>query len=70
MTSKKTILIVDDHPLVREGLQSILRPAAEYEVIGQAGKAREALHLVKSLQPDLVLLDLSLPDKSGLEICR
>ena len=49
MTSKKTILIVDDHPLVREGLQSILRPAAEYEVIGQAGKAREALHLVKSL---------------------
>ena len=70
MTSKKTILIVDDHPLVREGLQSILRHATEYEVIGQAGKAREALHLVKSLQPDLVLLDLSLPDKSGLEICR
>ena len=70
MASKKTILIVDDHPLVREGLKSILRPAAEYEVIGQAGKARDALHLVKSLQPDLVLLDLSLPDKSGLEICR
>jgi len=67
---KKTILIVDDHPLVREGLQSILRHATEYEVIGQAGKAREALHLVKSLQPDLVLLDLSLPDKSGLELCR
>jgi len=70
MAPKKTILIVDDHPLVREGLKSILRPAAEYEVIGQAGKARDALHLVKSLQPDLVLLDLSLPDKSGLEICR
>lgn len=70
MASKKTILIVDDHPLVREGLKSILRPAAEYEVIGQAGKARDALHLVKSLKPDLVLLDLSLPDKSGLEICR
>jgi DNA-binding NarL/FixJ family response regulator len=67
---KKTILIVDDHPLVREGLKSILKPATEYEVIGQAGRAREALHLVKSLQPDLVLLDLSLPDKSGLEICR
>jgi DNA-binding NarL/FixJ family response regulator len=70
MTSKKTILIVDDHPLVREGLKSILRPDAKYEVIGQAGRARDALHLVKSLQPDLVLLDLSLPDKSGLEICR
>ena len=70
MAPKKTILIVDDHPLVREGLKSILRPAAEYEVIGQAGRARDALHLVKNLQPDLVLLDLSLPDKSGLEICR
>jgi DNA-binding NarL/FixJ family response regulator len=68
MAPKKTILIVDDHPLVREGLKSILRPAAEYEVIGQAGRARDALHLVKSLKPDLVLLDLSLPDKSGLEI--
>ena len=63
-------MIVDDHPLVREGLKSILKPATEYEVIGQAGRAREALRLVKSLQPDLVLLDLSLPDKSGLEICR
>ncbi len=70
MASKKTILIVDDHPLVREGLKSILRSAAEYEVIGQAARARDALHLVKSLKPDLVLLDLSLPDKSGLEICR
>jgi DNA-binding NarL/FixJ family response regulator len=67
---KKTILIVDDHPLVREGLKSILRPATEYEVIGQAGRARDALNLIKSHQPDLVLLDLSLPDKSGLEICR
>ena len=70
MAPKKTILIVDDHPLVREGLKSILKPATEYEVIGQAGRAREALDLVKSLQPDLVLLDLSLPDRSGLEICR
>jgi len=67
---KKTILIVDDHPLVREGLKSILKHATEYEVVGQAGRARDALHLVKSLKPDLVLLDLSLPDKSGLEICR
>jgi DNA-binding NarL/FixJ family response regulator len=67
---KKAILIVDDHPLVREGLKSILKPATEYEVVGQAGNAREALHLVKSLRPNLVLLDLSLPDKSGLEICR
>ena len=70
MAPKKTILIVDDHPLVREGLKSILKPAPEYEVVGQAGKARDAIQMIKKLKPDLVLLDLSLPDKSGLELCR
>jgi DNA-binding NarL/FixJ family response regulator len=70
VTPKKTILIVDDHPLVREGLESILKTAAEYEVVGQAGNAHDAIQMVKNLKPDLVLLDLGLPDKSGLEICR
>ncbi len=68
MPSKKTILIVDDHPLVREGLNSILKPAAGYEVVGQAANARDAISMVKSHGPDLVLLDLSLPDKSGLDL--
>ena len=68
MPSKKTILIVDDHPLVREGLISILKPAAGYEVVGQAANARDAISMVKRHGPDLVLLDLSLPDKSGLDL--
>jgi DNA-binding NarL/FixJ family response regulator len=68
VTPKKTILIVDDHPLVREGLQSILKPATQYEVVGQAGNARDAIQMVKNLKPDLVLLDLGLPDKSGIEL--
>jgi DNA-binding NarL/FixJ family response regulator len=67
---KKTIIIVDDHPLVREGLKSILKPATGYEVVGQAGNARDAIQMVKNLKPDLVLLDLGLPDKSGLELSR
>ena len=70
MASKKTILIVDDHPLVREGLNSILKPATQYEVVGQAGNARDGIQMVKDLKPDLVLLDLGLPDKSGLELSR
>ena len=68
--TKKTILIVDDHPLVREGLKSTLKPAVGYEVVGQAGNAREAIRIVKHLKPDLVLLDLALPDKSGIDLCR
>jgi len=70
MAPKKTILIVDDHPLVREGLISILKPAAGYEVVGQAGNARDAIRKVKNLKPDLALLDLALPDKSGIELSR
>ncbi len=70
MASKKTILIVDDHPLIREGLESILKPATKYEVVGQAGTARDGIRMIKDLKPDLVLLDLGLPDKSGLELSR
>ena len=70
MARQKTILIVDDHPLVREGLVTILRPVAGYEVVGQAENARSALKMVKELKPDLVLLDLTLPDKSGFELAR
>jgi DNA-binding NarL/FixJ family response regulator len=70
LAAKKTILIVDDHPLVREGLKSILKPAAGYEVVGQAGNARDTIPMVENLKPDLVLLDLVLPDKSGLELSR
>ena len=68
--AKKTILIVDDHPLVREGLKSTLKTAVGYEVVGQAGTAREAIRTVQQLKPDLVLLDLALPDKSGIDLCR
>jgi DNA-binding NarL/FixJ family response regulator len=49
-------------------LKSILKSASGYELVGQAGNARDAVQMVKSLKPDLVLLDLVLPDKSGLEL--
>jgi DNA-binding NarL/FixJ family response regulator len=67
---KIRVIIIDDHPLFREGLKTILNRKPRYEVAGEAGSGHAGLRLVKKLQPDLVLLDLSLPDTRGLDLIR
>ena len=64
------IVLVDDHEMVREGLRTFLGRENDMEIVGEAGTAAEALELVKRLRPRLVLLDLQLPDASGMDICR
>jgi len=66
----KRILIVDDHPLFREGLKSILRRDAGIEVSGEAGNAAEALRQARTDTPDVALVDISLPDRSGIQLVR
>ncbi len=66
----KRILIVDDHPVMRMGLVQLINSKPGLEVCGEAGSAKEALQQVEALSPDMVLLDLALPDGHGLEVLK
>ena len=63
-------MIVDDHPLVREGLKSVIRAASNYEVVAEAANGSLALQMVEKHKPDIVLMDISLPDQSGIDLSR
>jgi two-component system, NarL family, response regulator DevR len=64
------LVIADDHHITRLGLHTLLSAHPQFEVIGEAGSVGEALETVTRLKPDLLLLDVRLPDGSGIEVCR
>ncbi|MBI2884477.1 MAG: response regulator transcription factor [Candidatus Methylomirabilis oxyfera] len=64
------VLIVDDHPVVRVGLRSLLSREPTIEVVGEAGTAAEAVAQAARLQPDVIIMDVRLPDSSGVDACR
>jgi DNA-binding NarL/FixJ family response regulator len=64
------ILVVDDHPIVRQGLKTLLEGHAGWEVIGEASDGAEALEKAKDLAPDVMVLDVTMPRMNGLEACR
>ena len=61
------ILIADDHPIVRDGLRAVLSTQADFTVVGEAGSGTETIDQVRRLQPDVLLLDLEMPDGDGVE---
>ena len=68
--SNLKILVTDDHPVVRTGLVALLRSEPDFEVVGEAGSGAEALTMARTLAPEVVVLDLSMPEKGGLEVAR
>jgi DNA-binding NarL/FixJ family response regulator len=68
--AQTSILIVDDHPMMREGLAQLIGQQPDMMVCGEAGEAGDALEKIRLLKPDLVLADISLPGRNGLELIK
>ena len=64
------VLLVDDHELMREGLRSILERERDVEVVGEAASGREAVELARTLEPDVVVMDVAMKDSNGIEATR
>jgi DNA-binding NarL/FixJ family response regulator len=68
--AKQRILLVDDHEVVRLGLKALLERHPQFDIVGEASNAREALEQVNNLEPDVVVMDIRLPGTSGIEACE
>mgnify|MGYP002625799693 CR=1 FL=1 len=70
MTNSIRVLLVDDHPVVRSGIRMLLERADDIQIIGEADRGQQGLDLIASLQPDVVLLDMEMPDMTGVDVMR
>jgi RNA polymerase sigma factor (sigma-70 family) len=67
---KTRVLIVDDHSVVTAGIENLLSGEKDFDIVGSTGDGRRALSMVKSLKPDIVILDISMPHKDGVELAH
>jgi two-component system nitrate/nitrite response regulator NarL len=70
MTNRIRIIVVDDHPVVRRGISMCLSRHSQIEIVAEAGDGREAIRQARALQPDLVLMDIDMPQMSGLAVAE
>ena len=64
------VMVVDDHPIVRSGLREVLEASGRLEVVGQAGDGEEAVRTVEGLRPEVIVMDVMMPCKDGVDACR
>ena len=67
---KTTVLLADDHPLLRQALRDLLKKEDDFEILAEAGDGGEAVRLATELKPDVVIMDISMPKLDGLEATR
>jgi len=70
LSNQISVLIVDDHALIREGIRKILSLESRFQILPEAASGREAIELCRRFKPDIVLLDINLPDLTGIEVCK
>ncbi len=64
------VMIVDDHQIVREGMRMVLEVEQDLEIVGEAGAGREAIEKARQLEPDLIIMDITMPGMSGIDACQ
>jgi NarL family two-component system response regulator LiaR len=70
MSSSVRILVADDHPIIRRGIRAVLEVVPDMEVVGEAANGREAVTAADELRPDVILMDLMMPEMDGIEAIR
>ena len=68
--SRIRVMVVDDHPIMRNGLRDVLEASGRFEVVGQAEDGDEAVKTVEGLQPQVIVMDVIMPNKDGIDACR
>ena len=64
------VMVVDDHPIMRNGLRDVLQASGRLQVVGQAGDGEEAVRMMEGLEPEVIVMDVMMPNKDGIDACR